>query len=367
MRYSLRYPKWESGGSQSGIKKSKVFILREPVREGGPLVFWQLQDFLACVLPASVIPHRWLNRHGCLKDADTWRSELQFHEGDFIPSTKSAKAKSGRVADHSESWSPQLAVASSKCLCAHLLQWHIRLREPERRKVSKQLLSDLVAKVLVVKHAELPLQWFVPPEVWNDVCCSRKELTPSGCCHVDACCTTWLRNGSVSTSDLGSFLAALASHWSTGCPRLMQYLARLIHCICRDMDAVLMSADCPFPNHGLGEGMAVRGLKRRRVLDSDMLREGVVGAIESKRYKSGQAMVRAGTADISLTEGKLVESHFCLRYYARNLSAFSSSRAVTLAFDETNLGNEKTLCGVIQDVALGVASYVVPQVKSKRS
>eukprot|EP00971_Amphidinium_carterae_P071823 1420396-Amphidinium_carterae.1 len=109
MHYELRYPKWESASSRSGIRKAKVYCLKEPLRQGGPLVFWQFQELLAAILPPKVVPHRWFKQHGRLSDSQTWCSELEFDASDYVASRKSVKSRATSLHSSSQAWCPQNA------------------------------------------------------------------------------------------------------------------------------------------------------------------------------------------------------------------------------------------------------------------
>eukprot|EP00971_Amphidinium_carterae_P229849 4561027-Amphidinium_carterae.3 len=358
--YELWYPKWDADSSRSGLKRCKVYVLAEPLRAEGPRIFWQLQELLGALLPQQVVPHRWFKQHGRLANPAVWSEEFQFQlDVDLVGSKKSQTAR--QPVDREGVWQPHLAVMSTKLMLVHLLQWPLRLSGARSAQAFK-ILADIVQKVLPCLYDELPHTWFTLPA---DVTCQCKDprgAAPSGCKHMEPALLAHIRNGSVSLGDFPKFMSDVARDWDAACPRHRHFMARLVHLASSAMDHVFLHDDCPFDKEGFGQGSAVRGSKRRRSLDSDMMRAGVLSVLQQKRYRRASDMVNAGEGDFSHTEAKSVEARACLRYWARHLTAISSCRALTLGFDEKVLGTEKTCCGFLQSVEKGLACWIVPQV-----
>ena len=108
---------------------------------------------------------------------------------------------------------------------------------------------------------------------------------------------------------------------------------------------------------------SLRGTKRRRRLDRDLLLGRVAKSMRLKRFGSGSQASRAGDIDCSATSGRAGEQERCVRYLQATEDTFAGQTQASVAFDESTVG-EATMTTAVYSHHLKKGAWLLPMVAS---
>ena len=106
---------------------------------------------------------------------------------------------------------------------------------------------------------------------------------------------------------------------------------------------------------------SLRGTKRRRRLDRDLLLGRTAKSMRLERYGSGAKSSRAGDIDCSKTSSLGAEQEHCVKYMQATEDAFTGQTQVHVAFDESCVG-DATMATAIYSHDAKKAAWLLPMV-----
>ena len=167
---------------------------------------------------------------------------------------------------------------------------------------------------------------------------------------------------------LADLLARVATA-ETSCALVRKWKARVLQQVAAKIDGAFhwnsaepsaSVSDMVEEGHGFP---SLRGSKRRRRLDRDLLLGRMVKSMRLKRFGSGSQASRAGDVDCAPTSAFDGEQEHCVRYMQATENAFTGQTQVHVAFDESSVG-DATMATAIYSHDLQKAAWLLPMVAS---
>ena len=165
---------------------------------------------------------------------------------------------------------------------------------------------------------------------------------------------------------LVTVLARIAAA-ETSCALVREGKAQVLRQVAAKIDDAFLWSSAPPPasvrdmveeGHGFP---SLRGRKRRRRLDRDLLLGRTAKSMRLKRYGSGAKASRSGDIDCSATSARDGEQEHCVRYMQATEDAFTGQTQVHVAFDESSVG-DATMATAIYSHDLQKAAWLLPMV-----
>ena len=165
---------------------------------------------------------------------------------------------------------------------------------------------------------------------------------------------------------LADFLARVAPA-ETSCALVRRWKAQVLRQVAAKIDGAFLwnsaepSAsvrDMVEEGHGF---QSLRGRKRRRRLDRDLLLGRMAKSMRLKRFGRGSQASRAGDVDCAPTSALDGEQEHCVRYMPATESIFTGQTQVSVAFDESCV-NEATMSTALYCHRTKTAAWLLPMV-----
>ena len=165
---------------------------------------------------------------------------------------------------------------------------------------------------------------------------------------------------------LVTVLARIAAA-ETSCALVREGKAQVLRQVAAKIDDAFLWSSAPPPasvrdmveeGHGFP---SLRGRKRRRRLDRDLLLGRTAKSMRLKRYGSGAKATRSGDIDCSRSSARDGEQEHCVRYMQATEDAFTGQTQVHVAFDESSVG-DATMATAIYSHDLQKAAWLLPMV-----
>lgn len=277
-------------------------------------------------------------------------STLMLDATHWRPSLKSEKASRGDNLSPRSPWLRAECSVSTQLLLGLLVWWSTRLYKCHKDNAAallKQVLEawlPSVVNTVVVDGA--PVRGGCPATTRTDFSC---------CKHADRLARLYLEDTAVSTHKLPALLMALCA--AKRCAAMDAWLGRIVHRLCRVVDARVRVNTWPRQPHGIE---SPGGKVRRRRVDAE-IRTAALDAVKAKRHRSTQAAARSGQFDMS--DGSAREcNQILMQQYLRNThEIFQSDSSISLSFDGARLGGEETLLTCAYTSRGEVAAWLPPQ------
>mgnify|MGYP003325704576 CR=1 FL=1 len=167
---------------------------------------------------------------------------------------------------------------------------------------------------------------------------------------------------------LVTVLARIAAA-ETSCALVRKWKARVLQQVAAKIDGAFhwnsadpsaSVSDMVEEGHGFP---SLRGSKRRRRLDRDVLLGRMAKSMRLKRYGSGGQASRSGDIDCRSSSARDGEQEHCVRYMQATEDAFTGQTQVHVAFDESSVG-DATMATAIYSHDLQKAAWLLPMVAS---
>ena len=165
---------------------------------------------------------------------------------------------------------------------------------------------------------------------------------------------------------LADLLARVAPA-ETSCALVRRWKAQVLRQVAANIDGAFLwnSAEPSASVRGMveeGHGFpSLRGRKRRRRLDRDLLLGRVSKSMRLKRFGSGSQASRSGDVDCSKTSAFDGEQEHCVRYMQATEVTFTGQTQAYVAFDESTV-NEATMATALYSHHLKKAAWLLPMV-----
>ena len=165
---------------------------------------------------------------------------------------------------------------------------------------------------------------------------------------------------------LVTVLARIAAA-ETSCALVREGKAQVLRQVAAKIDDAFLWSSAPPPasvrdmveeGHGFP---SLRGTKRRRRLDRDLLLGRTAKSMRLKRYGSGAKASRSGDIDCSRSSARDGEQEHCVRYMQATEDAFAGQTQVHVAFDESRVG-DVTMATAIYSHDVKKAAWLLPMV-----
>ena len=138
-------------------------------------------------------------------------------------------------------------------------------------------------------------------------------------------------------------LSARIAHAETRCAVAGRWKAQVLEQVAAKIDAAFLWTpaseasvrDTVEEGHGF---RSLRGTKRRRRLDRDLVLGRMAKSMRLNRFKSGSQASRAGDIDCSVSSGRDGEQEHCVRYLQATEDTLAGQTQVSIAFDESSVG-----------------------------
>ena len=153
----------------------------------------------------------------------------------------------------------------------------------------------------------------------------------------------------------------------TTCALVSKWKKQIIWQVAAKIDDAFLWSSAPPPasvrdmveeGHGFP---SLRGTKKRRRLDRDLLLGRTLKNMRLKRYNSGAKASRAGDIDCSEQSSFGAEQEHCVKYMQATEDAFTGKTQVHVAFDESSVG-DATMTTAIYSHELKKAAWLLPMV-----
>ena len=150
---------------------------------------------------------------------------------------------------------------------------------------------------------------------------------------------------------LADFLARVVAA-ETSCALVREWKAQALRQVAAKIDAAFLwnSAEPSASVRGMveeGHGFtSLRGRKRRRRLDRDLLLGRLSKSMCLNRFGSGSQASRSGDIDCSATSARDGELEHCVRYMQATEDMFTGHTQASVAFDESTV-NEATMASAL--------------------
>ena len=153
----------------------------------------------------------------------------------------------------------------------------------------------------------------------------------------------------------------------TRCALVRKWKTQIIWQVAAKIDDAFLWSSAPPPasvrdmveeGHGFP---SLRGSKRRRRLDRDLLLGRMVKSMRLKRFGSGSQASRAGDVDCAPTSAWNGEQEHCVRYMQATENIFTGQTQVSVAFDESCV-NEATMSTALYSHRTKTAAWLLPMV-----
>ena len=169
-------------------------------------------------------------------------------------------------------------------------------------------------------------------------------------------------------SMLAELLAGVATA-ETSCALVRKWKARVLQQVAAKIDGAFhwngakssaSVSDMVEEGHGFP---SLRGSKRRRRIDRDLLLGRMAKSMRLKRFGSCSQASRAGDIDCASSSARDAEQEHCVRYMQATEDAFTGQTQVHVAFDESSVG-DATMATAIYSHELQKAAWLLPMVAS---
>ena len=374
--YTPYWLQWRKGESLSGMLGGKLLAYKQAERLGGPTVFWQVREpFFALGLPEATKLSKWY------KDQRPNKAELpRFLEtcgtsaADWRPSLKACQYMK-TLTPARRQWLRSEFTCSTRWTMGLLMLWSGRFQTERRARVLK-VFEDVMVKGLMKSGTRvLERACWSPPKRSRDLC--ARAPPPSACrADGDTCCHAHhvLREAGLlgkegcPASMLAELLARVATA-ETSCALVRKWKARVLQQVAAKIDGAFhwnsaessaSVSDMVEEGHGFP---SLRGRKRRRRLDRDLLLGRTEKSMRLNRYGSCAKASRSGDIDCSKSSAIDGEQEHCVRYMQATEDAFAGQTQVHVAFDESSVG-DATMTTAIYSHDLKKAAWLLPMVAS---
>ena len=151
----------------------------------------------------------------------------------------------------------------------------------------------------------------------------------------------------------------------TSCALVREGKAQVLRQVAANIDDAFLWSSAPPPasvRDMLEEGHgfpSLRGRKRRRRLDRDLLLGRLAKSMRLKRYGSGAKAKRSGDIDCSRSSARDGEQEHCVRYLQATEDTFIGQTQASVAFDESTV-NESTMATSMYSHHLKKAAWLLP-------
>ena len=165
---------------------------------------------------------------------------------------------------------------------------------------------------------------------------------------------------------LVTVLARIAAA-ETSCALVREGKAQVLRQVAAKIDDAFLWSSAPPPasvrdmveeGHGFP---SLRGRKRRRRLDRDLLLGRTAKSMLLKRYGSGGQASRSGDIDSSKSSAHDGEQEHCVRYLQATEDTFIGQTQVSVAFGESNV-NDATMAAALSSHHLQKVAWLLPMV-----
>ena len=372
--YTPYWLQWRKGESLSGMRGVKLFAYKQAERLGGPTVFWQVREpFFALGLPEATKLSKWYKHQRpnkaelprfletCGTSAADWRPSLRAcqHMKTLTPARRQ--------------WLRKEFTCSTRWTIGLLMMWSGRF-QAERRARALKVFEDVMVKGLMRSGTRvLERACWSPPKRSRDLC-ARAPPPSAGGADGDTCSHAHhvLREAGLlgkegcPASMLADLLARVATA-ETSCALVRKWKARVLQQVAAKIDGAFhwnsaassaSVSDMVEEGHGFP---SLRGSKRRRRLDRDLLLGRMVKSMRLKRFGSGSQASRAGDVDCARTSALDGEQEHCVRYMQATENIFTGQTQVSVAFDESCV-NEATMSTALYSHRTKTAAWMLPMV-----
>ena len=352
----------------------KLLAYKQAERLGGPTVFWQVREpFFALGLPEATKLSKWYKHQRPNKaELPRFLKTCGTSAADWRPSLKACQYMK-TLTPARRQWLRSEFTCSTRWTMGLLMLWSGRFQTERRARVLK-VFEDVMVKGLMKSGTRvLERACWSPPKRSRDLC-ARAPPPSAGGADGDTCSHAHhvLREAGLlgkegcPASMLAELLAGVATA-ETSCALVRKWKARVLQQVAAKIDGAFhwnsakssaSVSDMVEEGHGFP---SLRGSKRRRRLDRDLLLGRMVKSMRLKRFGSGSQASRAGDVDCAPTSAFDGEQEHCVRYMQATENIFTGQTQVSVAFDESCV-NEATMSTALYSHRTKTAAWLLPMV-----